>query len=128
MKTQRQPLVQVIPQRHAADCGAAVLSMFLPAVYEEVILALNKPSMLRNGVWLTELMRASQHFDVPLKKKPVWDAEHDDGIAQVRFRRGPYHVVLVRAGLVFDTDCSVWEPDDYLTARRASFGPLLVRA
>ena len=128
MKVQRQPLVQVIPQRHPADCGAAVLAMWLPASYEEVILALNKPTMLQRGVWLTDLIRAAQRFDVTLKKKPVWDVDEDDGIAQVRFRRGPYHVVLVRAGLIFDTDCSVWEPDDFLAARRASFGPLLVRA
>lgn len=128
MRTQHQPLVVVVPQRHQADCGAAALSMFLSASYEEVLLALNKPSMLRGGVWLTDLIRAARCFDVRLKKKPVWDAEQDDGIAQVRQRRGPYHVVLVRAGLIFDTDCSVWEPDDFVTARRATFGPLLVRA
>lgn len=127
MKTARQPLVIIAVQRHDADCGAAALAMLLSASYEDVLLALGRPSLLRRGVWFTDLVRAAEKFGVVLKRKATWDAEHDEGLAQIHYRRGPSHAVLIRAGLLFDTDGSVWEPDDYLIERRARFGALLVR-
>jgi hypothetical protein len=125
-----QPLVSMIPQRHIADCGCATLAMLLGISYEDALLALGgeAPKILRGGVWLTQLQRAAAKLGSPLKIKRRWDAEFDEGIVQIRFKSGTgYHVVLLRAGLFFDTQFEVWHPDDYLRQRRAVTGPLLVR-
>lgn len=123
------PLLQLVAQRHPADCGVACLAMMLSVSYEDALLALGGevPKVLRRGVWFTELQRAAAKFGVKLKIKARWDAEDDEGIAQVRFRDGDHHVVLLRHGLLFETDLSVWEPDDYWRAKKAEPGSLLVR-
>lgn len=124
-----QPLVSMLPQRHRADCSAAVLGMLLGISYEEALLALTResPELLRKGVWFTELQRAAKQMGIPLRLKRRWDANFDDGIAHVRFRSGGNHVVLLRAGLFFDTNFEVWYPSEYLKARKAKAGSLLVR-
>jgi ABC-type bacteriocin/lantibiotic exporter with double-glycine peptidase domain len=124
-----RPLVEMIPQRHEADCGVTVLAMFLGISYEDALLAVGQdaPQVLRAGLWLKELQRASAKLGVPLKVKRRWDAEDADGIAQIRLPGRFNHFVLARGGLVFNTNFSVWEWDDYLKARRATPGVLLVR-
>ena len=37
------------------------------------------------------------------------------------------HVVVLREGLLFDTDLTVWRVDDYISAKRAKTGALLIR-
>lgn len=124
-----KPLVSMVPQRHRADCAAAVTSMFLGISYEEALLALHQesPELIRKGVWFTELQRAAAGMGIPLKLKRKWDADFDDGIAHIKFKWGGNHVVLLRAGLFFDTNFEVWHPSDYLKARKAKAGSLLVR-
>lgn len=120
------PLVVMVPQRHQTDCGAAALAMFLSVSYEEVLLALGD-GPLKGGVWFSQLIRAAQTFGVTLRRKPKWDPETEEGLAQIRLRHGPHHVLLLRAGLFFETDLTVWEPDELLRARRGRLGSLLVR-
>lgn len=124
-----KPLVSMVPQRHRADCTAAVMSMFLGMSYEEVLLALAResPGLLKKGAWFTELVRASKHLGVPFKIKRRWSTDFDDGIVHVKFHNRTNHVVLLRAGLYFDTNFEIWHPADYLKARRAKTGSLLVR-
>lgn len=124
-----QPLVSLIPQRHVADCGAATLAMLLGVTYEEVLIPLGfeVPNILRRGVWFTELQRAALTLGATLVLKRTCDLELDEGILQVKFRRGANHVVLLRQGLIFDTDLTCWIPEDYFSARRAKPGALLVR-
>lgn len=119
----------MVPQRHPADCGPAALAMYLGVSYEDVLLAIGSDvtDLLRRGMWFTELTRAAAKFGVTLKRKVQWDADVDEGIAQIRFRSGPHHVVLLRAGLFFDTDFTVWEPSDLLKEKRGRPGSLLMR-
>ena len=125
----RQPLITMVPQRHTMDCGPTTLSMLLRVSYEDALLAFggNAPRVLRGGVWLTEMRRAAESLGTPLRVKRTWDAEDDEGIAQIKLRKIGYHLVVVRRGLFFDTDFSCWEPEDYLKAKQATTGPLLVR-
>ncbi len=124
-----QPLVSLVAQRHPMDCGVATLSMLLGVSYEDALLAFGgaAPRVLRGGVWLTEMRRAAESLGTPLKLKRAWNVEDDEGIAQIKFRKAAYHLVVVRRGLFFDTDFSCWEPEDYLKVRQATTGPLLVR-
>ena len=124
-----QPLLTMVPQRHPMDCGPTTLSMLLGVSYEDALLAFGgvAPKILRGGVWLTEMRRAAAVLGTPLKLKRVWDVEDDEGIAQIKFRKCAYHLVVVRRGLFFDTNFDCWEPEDYLKAKQATTGPLLVR-
>jgi hypothetical protein len=123
------PLVAMVPQRHDADCGVAVLAMFLGISYEDALLAIGPdvPTVLRAGVWITQLREASAKLGAPLKVKRKWDLEDADGIVQVRLPGKFNHFLLARGGLLFNTNFTVWEQEDYLQARRARFGVLLVR-
>jgi hypothetical protein len=122
------PLVSLVPQRHMADCGVAVLAMFLGVTYEDALLALggDVPRVLRRGVWMPEVQRAAGKLGVPLRMKRRADVAEDDGIVRVQFKRNA-HVVLLRNGLIWDTTLEVWEPDDYQRAKRVRLGSILVR-
>lgn len=124
-----RPLVSMVPQRHMADCTPAVLAMLYGISYEEALLALTKeaPDVLRKGAWFTELQRAARRMRQPLVLKRRWHADFDDGIVHVKFKTGGNHVVLLRAGLFWDTDFTAWQPSDYLKAKKAKTGSLLVR-
>jgi hypothetical protein len=124
-----RPLVSMLPQRHATDCTTAVLAMYLGISYEEALLAITKeaPHILKRGAWFTEIQRAARRIGVRLALKRRWNADFDEGIVHVKFRSGSNHVVLLRAGLFFETDFDVWVPADYLKAKKAKTGSLLVR-
>jgi hypothetical protein len=124
----RLPLVSMVPQRHQADCGVAALAMFLCITYEDALLALGGvvPTVLRRGVFLPEVQKASARLGVPLKLKRTVDTAEDEGIVRVQFKNNA-HVVLLRNGLVWDTTFEVWEPDEYLKSKRVRFGSILVR-
>lgn len=123
------PLVRLVAQRHASDCGVSALAMLLGVSYEEALLALGGevPRILRRGVWATEIQRAAAKLGATLRVRRTWDAEADEGILWVSFRKGGQHVVLLRESLVFDTDLSVWAVDDYLRAKKAIAKSLIVR-
>jgi hypothetical protein len=121
------PLVQMVPQRHEADCGVAILAMFLGVSYEDALLAIGQADVLRGGMWLSQLRQASAKLGAPLKTKRQWDVEDADGIVQVRLPGKMNHFLLARGGLLFNTNFTVWDADDYRKARRAEFGVLLVR-
>lgn len=127
MANGREPLIRIVAQRHEGDCTAAALSMLLSVSYEEALLALDDPSVLSCGAWLTQIVTAAAHFGVQLRQRNRWNADQHEGIARVRRGRHRHaHVVVVRAGLVFNTDHTVWRPVDYLAAERATFGALLI--
>ena len=123
------PLVSMIPQRHIGDCGVAALAMLLGVTYEDALLALGSevPSVLRRGVWFTELQRAAARLGVTLVQKRTYDLELAEGILQIIYKPKVEHVVVLREGLFFDTDFTVWKPDEFLKAKRAKAGALLVR-
>lgn len=102
--------------------------MLLAVSYEEALLSLDDPSVLASGAWLTQIVRAAEKFGVRLKQRNRWTPERHEGIARVHSKRQDAHVVLIRRGLVFNTDHTVWEPEDYLVAECAKFGALLVEA
>ncbi len=128
VRTRLQPLINLIPQRHIADCGVTCLAMFLGVTYEDALLAFDDGSrVIRSGVWFPDLRRAAAKLGIPTRVKRAPDIELDEGILKVEFRRGETHVVVLREGILFDTDFSVWRPEDYCAAKRAKLGALLIR-
>ncbi len=127
MKTTPVPLVMLVSQRHQADCAIAATAMYLGVSYEDALLAFGDVGILRGGAWFTQIIRAAAKFGVQLRKRPTFDPEQADGLLKIKYRKGPQHVVLLREGLIFDTDCSVWAFSDYPHARGGKFGMLLAR-
>jgi hypothetical protein len=118
------PLLTMIAQRHEGDCMAAALSMLIAVSYEEALLALDDPAVLSCGAWLTQVVVAADKFGVVLKQRNRWNPATHEGIARVHTKLHA-HAVVIRAGLVFNTDHNVWRPDDYLAHELAKFGALL---
>lgn len=107
----------------------ACLAMFLKVSYEDALIALGSevPGVLRRGVarW-SQLRRASESLGVRLVVKRKWTLS-DEGILCVKHKKEE-HVVVLRHGLIFDTNYKVWTFSDYDAAPpRAPFGALLVR-
>jgi ABC-type bacteriocin/lantibiotic exporter with double-glycine peptidase domain len=123
-----RPLVTLVAQRHEADCGVACLAMFLGVSYEDALLAIGgeTPTVLRSGVYWKHLKRAAERLGVRLVLKRNWTLE-DDGIVEVKHKKDP-HVVVLRRGLIFETNLKVWSFSDYYAAPpRAKLGSMLVR-
>ena len=120
-------LVRMVQQRHDADCTVAALAMLLSVSYEEALLVMNDPRVLSEGAYLTQIVTAADYFGVTLRKLTRWKVETHEGIARVNFKKDTTrpHVVVVRRGLLFDTNNEVWTPDAYLAEQRATFGTLL---
>lgn len=116
-------------QRHEADCGAAVLAMLLHISYEDALLALGgeEPDILRGGVWMATVRKAAKRLGVTMRLKSRWDPDDDEGIVQILLPGRFNHFVLLRGGLFFNTNGTVWDPEDYYRSRKAKPGKLLVR-
>lgn len=124
------PILRVIPQRHSSDCGVSVLAMLLGVTYEEALLAVGfeQPSVLTSGVYAKHLTQAAKTLGVTLRVRRRFDLEDDTGILGVNSAKWTSaHVVILREGLIVDTDGTLWAPDVYQRVHGAKFGPLLVR-
>jgi len=104
--------------------------MFLGVTYEDALLAFEDGShVIRHGVWFPDLQRAAEKLGATMVVKRRPDIELDEGILKIEFknRRADTHVVVLRGGMLFDTDLSAWKPEDYCAAKRAKTGALLIR-
>jgi predicted double-glycine peptidase len=123
-----KPMIAMVRQRHDNDCGVACLAMYLGISYEDALIAFGgeAPEVLRSGVFWSQLKRAAANHGIKMVLRRKWEPT-DEGILQVRYRKD-HHVVVLRHGLIFDTDYRVWPVRDfYATPPKAPFGPLLVR-
>jgi hypothetical protein len=123
-----ETILRMVEQRHPADCCAAALAMLLGVSYEEALVATShvEPGVLVAGMYLNQVQRAAKFLGVKLRRTRKYDLETDTGILNVMDDDEFDHVVVLRYGLFFNTDLTVWEPDVYLRTRKARPGTLLV--
>ena len=123
------PILKVIPQRHVADCGGACLAMLCGVSYENALVAVaqEQPNVCVTGVYLRELRTAAKRLGYALKAKRRFDLETDTGILNLSSRKWKLeHLVLLREGLVIETDGTLWDAELYLKQHRAKLGSLYV--
>ena len=114
------PFLNVIIQRHNNDCSVACLAMLLGLSYEQVMVAF-KHNVVRHGSTIRQLQGACR----TLGRKLVWsrrlgDLETDTGVLCVRSSKWPHdHLVVLKEGMIIDTDATVWEQDVFLAAYEA---------
>jgi peptidase C39-like protein len=116
------PFVELILQRGKGDCGIAALAMLLGRSYEDVF-AVAITKSLRNphqtGMYTRQLQAAAKRLGSKLRLKRTWDIESSVGLLTVeKVNRQAddfaQHLVLLKFGLIFDTDGTIWEPADYM--------------
>lgn len=125
------PIIRIVPQRHPADCGVAVLATYLGLSYEACLIAVGQkePHVLEVGMWITEIVGAAKKLGVKLKRRRRYDLETDEGIVTISSPKwATDHVAVLKSGLLFDTDGSVYELDVYQSIHSAKFGILLTKA
>ncbi len=109
------PVLKVITCREDADCAIVALAMYLGETYEDVlrVVALTEKHQGRRGMWRTHIIKAAKLLGHTLKTRRRIDLESDYAILRL-----PDHAVILRNGLVIDGDGTVWDADEYLTARK----------
>lgn len=128
------PFVELVIQRSKADCGIAVLAMLLGKAYEDVFaVAITDKHRTphRTGMYTRQLQEVSRRMGTRLVLRRTWDLESSTGLLAVeKVDRQPdefaQHLVLLKFGLIFDTDGTVWEPEFYF--EKQGFRPISLLA
>lgn len=123
------PILRVVLQRHAMDCGVACLAMICGVSYENALVAVaqDTPNVCVSGMWTKQIKAAAKRLGFKLREKRRPDLEQDTGILNLSCGSWPGdHVVVLREGLLIETDGTLWEPDVFLRHYKAKLGSLLV--
>lgn len=119
------PFLNVIPQRTNMDCGIACVAMLLGVSYEKALLAFGDE--LEHGAKTRQVQAAARKLGSVLRLRRTFDLENDTGLLAVRSLKWKAdHLVVLREGLVIDTDATLWEPSCYLQVYEARALSLLV--
>lgn len=120
-----EPFLSVIPQHNGTDCAIACVAMLLGVTYERALLAFGDE--LKCGAKTRQIRAAAKKLGHALTLKRTFDLETDDGLLAVRSAKWKTdHLVVLRDGLVIDTDATLWEPAVFLSAYEARALSLLV--
>lgn len=107
------------------DCAVACLAMLLGLEYEEVLMAF-RHNVIANGATLRQMSDAAARLGKKLEQRKVFDLETDTGIVDVRAEGWRSdHLVVLKDGMIVDTDATVWEADVFLQAYNAKVLRLL---
>src|SRR4029079_453431 len=107
------PIIRVIPQRYDSDCGVSCLAMICGVTYENALVAVAQfaPNVCISGMWLKHLESAALLLGFKLRRRRTFDWDTDTGILVLSRPRLPLHVVVLREGLVIETDGCLWESE-----------------
>lgn len=125
------PILRIELQRTEWDCGIATLGMLTGRMYEEVLVVAAQvaPTLLTCGMTWVQMKKVARllGFRATIKRKRAIDMEADTGILCVSSPKWKAdHVVVLREGLIIDTDGSLWEPATFLSANSSKVQSLLV--
>lgn len=124
------PYLCVVPQRHNFDCAVACVAMLLGKDYETTLLAFNSLRPLVSGVSIAQVKRAARVLGTSLQhSRRTVDLEHSTGILAVsaKGRWASDHLVVLKEGLIIDTDATIWEADVFLQAYDAKVLSILTK-
>ena len=100
--------------------------MLLGVSYEKALLAIGLESVIEHGTYIIELKRAAKMLGKPLRNRKRFDIESDTGILMVKSPNWPsHHLVVLKDGLVIDTDATIWDVDVFLAGYTATVIGLL---
>lgn len=118
------PVNRIESRRQSDDCAVWAIAVYLGLPYEQVFSKMMKKDRHRgrNGLGVATMQRIAQSLGHPLMlKKRSEDLHEEYAILLVED-----HAVVLRNGLVFDTDATVWDVDEWLRAEDYTCCGLLV--
>jgi hypothetical protein len=122
------PIMRVEARRQSNDCAVWALSTYLGIPYDEVwqtVVKLDR-SKGKNGLHTATIRRISKALGRPLQRFSALRVSDDSyGVLIVTDDENDGHAVVVRNGLVFDTDTTVWDLPAWLECRKARIDDLL---
>lgn len=121
------PIMRIEARRQSNDCAAWALATYLGVPYEAVwghVVKLDR-SKGRYGLHTKTILRIAEALGRPLLKVgPSGINEDSYGVLMVSHPKNG-HAAVVRNGLVFDTDSTVWDLPSWLEAVGYSIEHLL---
>lgn len=109
------PYLQVCLQRHPMDCAVATMAMLLGRSYEEVLVAFSH-NVIAQGASIRQIQLVGRKLGHALRwRRGPLDLETDTGILVVSGAKWKAdHLVILKEGLIIDTDATIWEPDVFM--------------
>ena len=106
------PLV-IEPCPDADSCGLIALSRYLAQPYSDIVRATTivDRALGKRGLYPRTMIRIAAAFGCSLRLKKRVDLAEDYGIILV-----PEHATLLRNGLIFEPNATVWDAADYLSS------------
>lgn len=106
-------VIRLDPCPDADACGLIALARYIPADYSDVVRAatLTDRQLGKRGLWPKTIIRIAACFGCALVKRKRVDLHEDYGLLLV-----PGHVTLLRNGLIFEPEATVWDVADYLAS------------
>lgn len=106
------PVIRIEKCRETSDCAVVAISMYLGESYEDVLRAVTVTDRRqgREGLWLRTIQRIAVQLGHKIKVKRSIDWDESYGILRL-----PEHAVVLRNGLIFDGDGTVWDAEAYLS-------------
>lgn len=125
------PILRVEIQRTMMDCSIAVLAMLLGRSYEEVLQTASRiiPNVLECGSTWPEMRKVAKKlgYTTKIKKGPRISLTDDVGALSVRAENWKSdHLVVLKEGLIVDTDGTIWDVDVFLSSHHARSLSLMV--
>lgn len=105
-------ITQHIRGREDGDCAIAAVATYLNQTYEDVLRVVSevdKKNKGKKGLFPAQLKKVCAGFGVNLKKRTGVNLQEDYGLLWM-----PGHIAVIRNGLLFDADGSIWDVEDYL--------------
>ncbi len=112
------PVLRIVTTHSSGDCAICCLAMLLGYQYEDILAlascTMGNDSIHYAGMWVKEIVGLAKLLDVKLHRRKRFDLDSACGILSMQnTRTGDGHVVVLKNGLIFDTDGTVWEVDCY---------------
>lgn len=132
-KDQSIPYLKIVWSKGSdviGDCGICCLGTLTGHTYEDVVVAATKVSPnWKGGLWLKEMVLIAKDLGMTLRRRRKYDLETDVGILDLEYRdekgKRVNHVVVLNAGIVIDSDCTIWDAQAYLNHYKAKAKSLL---
>jgi hypothetical protein len=125
------PILQVQLQRTPMDCGVAVLAMLLGKSYEGVLIVAGQiqPTLLITGMHWPDLVKVANQFGYRTKKIRAGRIDLDIHVGALCVTCDTWtgdHLVVLKEGMIVDTDGSIWDADVFMSVHKARPTSLLV--
>src|SRR5688500_14976087 len=85
--------------------------MFLGVSYDDVlrVVTVTDRRQGKKGLWDRTIVRIAKRLGHQLRMRTAFDVETDYGMLRL-----PDHIVILRNGLVIETNGTIWDADAYL--------------